>query len=75
MMIRASTLIPAFLLSAGLAMSGYAMAQPSNDDVATPLHATIALAANDCVGNSQPDPQDCYPPNRQGKREFIRHSA
>lgn len=74
-MIRASTLIPAFLLTAGLAMSGYAMAQPSNDGPATPGHASVALASNDCVGNSQPDPQDCYPPNRQGKREFIRHSA
>jgi len=74
-MFRASTLIPAFLLTAGLAISGFAMAQPSNDSLASLGHTTIAVASNDCAGNSQPDPQDCYPPNRQGKRDLIRHSA
>jgi hypothetical protein len=75
MMIRTSTLIPAFLLAAGLAFSGYAATQASNDNPASPGHATVAVASNDCVGNSQPDPQDCYPPNRQGKRDLFKHSA
>jgi hypothetical protein len=75
MMIRTSTLIPAFLLAAGLAMSGYAATQAANDHLAALGQTTTAVASNNCVGNSQPDPQDCYPPNRQGKRDLLKHSV
>jgi hypothetical protein len=75
MMIRTSTLIPAFLLTAGLALSGLAVAQAANDNLASPDQATIAVASNDCVSNSRPDPQDCYPPNHLSKHALSKHSA
>ena len=74
-MTRSSTLIPAFLLAAGLAMSGYAVAQAANDSLASPGHATITVASNDCVGHGQSDLQNCYSPNRAGRHASSAHST
>jgi hypothetical protein len=74
-MIRASTLLPAFILAFGLATAGVAMAGQSNSSSATPTHARVNVSNEVCASGSMPDPQDCYPPNREAKRGLVQHGV
>jgi hypothetical protein len=76
-MIRPSTFLPAFVIAFGLATFSVAMADQSSSSSsnnATPGHPSVTTANSVCASSSVPDPQDCYPPDRQGKRALIKHS-
>lgn len=76
-MIRASALIPAFVLAFGVAGASLAMANGSSSSNLTPNHSTITVAdnANYC-GNAPITEQNCPPNNRASKHSLgSKHSA
>jgi hypothetical protein len=77
-MLRPSALLPILVAAVGVGTFGVAMAQSSLDgsgNAASAQPAAVHSAYSVCTSNGAPDPQDCYPPNRQGKRNFSGHTG
>ena len=75
-MIRPLTLLPVLVVAFGVVTFGVAMAQSNSNGSNNAASTTPSVKSTYCVcaSSAAPDPQDCYPANRQGKRDLIDHS-
>ncbi|HWA43090.1 MAG TPA: hypothetical protein VHA10_07760 [Hypericibacter adhaerens] len=74
-MLRASLLLSTLVLVSGLTATGIAMADSSGAGKSATTHVGVTLPNQVCASGPMPDPQDCYPPNRQGKRGLEHHAG
>jgi hypothetical protein len=75
-MIRASTLLPAFTLALGLATAGIAMASQPSSNAMTAADPMVKAASNICAYSNLPDSQACTPVTRHGKHSSAEgHNA